>query len=251
MEILNLTAGTFINAQVQKGVGSIILYSTKPFNEMEDEEISIQIERSAGNNIEVTEGFVNLKVLILANLYGDEAITSFPLGLGNFQTVAVIRLAKDGNVDLESNDRLKISLRACDNGENYVIDGHEEPNNSTEVYMYQQKNIPADQANYDINTVNFDTVVINQSASVSELNYTHENGAVTKHTERELRAMSQNVDNVCYIHQNGSVQSSMPDFLQLPLISIKSINIRKTVGTGLTFFMREDVDLKRLNLIKK
>lgn len=245
-EIIQATGVTEFKASITKGVGSLILYSTKSLNAFSSELISLMVERSGGGNIEITQGFVSLKKFILAATYGTDAVTCD----STFETIAVLELALRGAVDLKENDRLMIGLKGLDPNKTYIIDGFEEPNGSDDVYMYEEKTVPSDQKNYDVATSNYDILVIEDLAAVTELNFTHENGVVTKHTLRELRAMSQDNDPVAYIQKNGKVIASYGDFLQIPLLSIKSINIRKTDDTQINFFMRKDVQLVQLGLLK-
>lgn len=219
--------------------------------ELGQELISIQVERNGGSNIEITQGFVSLKRFLLASTFGDDAIGSFPASFPeSFKTVAVIELTDGGALVMGANDKLKIALKSLETTKRYVVDGIESPLSSDDVYMYEEKSIPDEQTNYDVNVKNFDILVMDDDARITELNITHDNGVVTKHSMREIRATTQDIDPVAYVKNNGQVVPSFVGFIQMPLKGIVSINIRKNAGSVIKFFMRKDVELLALGLIK-
>lgn len=245
-EIINVTGVTEREVSVQKGIGALALYTTTKMDDISNEMISLQIERNGKSNIEITQGFVSLKSLLLACTYGSDAIGAMK---PNFETVAVIELAEMGAIELGAQDKFKIGLKGLDPDQTYILDGHEEPITSHEIFMYEEKIVPIDQANYDVNVEHYDILVINDDPNITELNFTHDNHVVTKHTLRELRAMSQDNDPVAYVQLDGRVQSSYNGFLQIPVKGMLSINVRKATGSIVKFFMRKDVDLVALGKI--
>jgi len=251
MNILDTTGVAEKKAELQKGIESIILFSDKTVDEINDELISIQVERNGGSNLEITQGFVSLKRFLLASTFGDDAIGSFPATFPeSFKTVAVIELTELGALVMGPNDKFKIALKQLDPVKRYVIDGFESPVTSDDVYMYEEKSIADEQTNYDLNVKNFDIAIVDDDANISELNFTHDNGVVTKHSMREIRALAQDIDPVAYVRNDGKVLPSFVGYIQLPLKGIVSINVRKTEGTVVKFFMRKDVELLALGLIK-
>jgi len=251
MNILDTTGVAETKAEIQKGIESIVLYTDRTVEELGQELISIQVERNGGSNIEITQGFVSLKRFLLASTFGDDAIGSFPASFPeSFKTVAVIELTDGGALVMGANDKLKIALKSLETTKRYVIDGIESPLSSDDVFMYEEKSIPDEQTNYDVNVKNFDILVMDDDANITELNFTHDNGVVTKHSMREIRATTQDIDPVAYVKNNGQVVPSFVGFIQMPLKGIVSINIRKNPGSVIKFFMRKDVELLALGLIK-
>jgi hypothetical protein len=251
MNILDTTGVSERKAELQKGIESLVLYTDKAVEDINGELISIQVERNGGSNLEITQGFVSLKRFLLASTFGDDAIGSFPASFPeSFKTVAVIELTELGALVMGPNDKLKIALKQLDPAKKYVIDGIESPVTSDDVYMYEEKSIADEQTNYDLNVKNYDIAIIDDSSSITELNFTHDNGVVTKHSMREIRAVSQDIDPVAYVRNDGKVVPSFVGFIQLPLKGISSINIRKNEGQVVKFFFRKDVELLALGLIK-
>lgn len=251
MNILDTQGVDNKSAEIQKGIESIVLYTDKDLYSIENELISVQVERNGGSNIEITQGFVSLKRFLLASTFGDDAIGSFPASFPEpFKTVAVIELTDGGALVMGANDKLKIALKSLDSNARYVIDGIESPLSSDDVYLYEEKSIPDEQTNYDVNVNNFDIAVMDDDANITEINFTHDNGVVTKHSMRELRAVTQDIDPVAYVMNTGRVIPSFVGYLQFPLKGIVSVNVRKNSGSVVKFFMRKDVELVALGLIK-
>lgn len=251
MNIIETTGVADAKAELQKGIESFAFFSDKTVDEIGDELISIQVERNGGSNLEITQGFVSLKRFLLASTFGDDAIGSFPASNPeSFKTVAVIELTEMGALVMGPNDKLKLALKNLDPNKKYIFDGIESPITSDDVYMYEEKSIADEQTNYDVNVKNFDIAIIDDDASITELNFTHDNGVVTKHSMREIRAISQDIDPVAYVRNDGKVLPNFVGFIQLPLKGIVNINVRKNEGRVVKFFMRKDVELLAMGLIK-
>lgn len=254
MQIINVSATatvTSAKAEITKGVESLVFYSYKEFEAMQNEEIKIEVERNGGSNIEITQGFINLKKFVLAATYGDDAITCGHPDLDEpFKTIAVIELTELGALVLGPNDKLKIELKNLTPTYQYIIDGLEAPNEGDDVYMYETKSIPAEQTNYDLNVKGNDIAVFDDLSSIQEINLTYDNGVVCKYSIRELRAMTQDVDPVALINQDGQVRSGIYTVMQLPLKGITNINVRKSEGEIIKFVLRKDVDMVRNGEIK-
>ena len=78
MNLFNVTGQASANAELQKGIESIVFYTTKTFSQIQNEKISISVERNGGSNIEITQGFVPLKPFLLAATFGDDAMSFLP-----------------------------------------------------------------------------------------------------------------------------------------------------------------------------
>lgn len=245
MKVLHLLGGQAEgSASISKALGSLIFRSTAKWGFLNTELINLQIERQNGSNIEITEGFVPLKPFLAAATYGSDAITAFK-DFDNqvWETVAVVELAEHGHVEMGPQDRLIVSLKGLSSTYKYAIDGHEEPMPSKEIYEYRRRTIPADQSTYDVDVDNFDIMVLPLDPNWQELNFTHDNGTVTKHEWPELIAMSQDLDPVAIVAYDGTVSSGLGSLLQFPVADIRTVNVRK-IGNSASFIMlRKDVDI--------
>jgi hypothetical protein len=245
--------GTKARAETQKEIGKLVLYCDHSLDELTSEEIQITVERNGQNNISITKSFVNLRQFLLACTYGFDAIGSFP---GDhyepFKTVATIELSELGNLELLGSDKIIVELNKLNNDFTYVIDGisvEDTTEDDSDIYIYEEKRIPKEQIDYTIVCDNFDTCVIQDDASIKEVNITHANKQVTKHTMRELRATSQDNDPLALINQDGKVACSYVGYLQLDCKRITHINVVKDDTKQINVLFRHDVQMKQLGLI--
>lgn len=247
MEILRVTGQVSIRAAIEKSIGSIVIISSRPFEDLVDEQIRIYIERNGADNIEITKGLVSLKKFILCSTYGDDAIGSFRAGIDEeFNTVAVVELCEHGGIRLDNNDKIKFELTNLNVDSAYIIDGIEEPVSSLEVYTYEEKILTVTEKVCDVNVENFDVMTYDDDASITELQYHYDEGQACNYTRRELRAMSQDNDPIAYVKKNGLVVNSFVGVLQLPLKGVKKVTFKKSANAVVSLLMRHDQDLKTI-----
>jgi hypothetical protein len=246
MNIINRSAANpaqVMENQIQKGIGSIVFLSTMEFTALDGHKISLYLERQNGNNIDITEGLIDLKMFLLSATYGSDAITSLVTGGITYKTCAVIELAEAGFIEMGSHDRLNVRLEGMSAGEAYLIDGWEENEPSKEIYEYRMRTVPADQDVYTVDVDNFDTLVMQEVPEVAEMKFVHDNGIITTHTYREIHALSQDLDPVALVKSNGTVLSGIPGFIQFPVKDIRGIEFRKTGAVTVKVLVRKDIDL--------
>lgn len=227
------TTGTIL---LTKSISTLIIASDLRFSELTTETIRVEVERANGSNFEITKGNMFLKDFILANTYGSDAIVSD--GPRGYDLVAVCEICNDGSIHLYEKDVIKIELRGLIAGNTYAVNGIEEPQTSTEVYSFEHKSMSAEDTNKDFNVSGYDIVVLDKSDTIEEINYTFDNGQVVKYTLYELECMSKSIDPVAYVETSGQVRSDYAGKIQLPLLAVSSVNIRKAQGTVLNLTLR-------------
>ncbi|POS01587.1 hypothetical protein Q361_10947 [Flavobacterium croceum DSM 17960] len=248
MEILRTNNQVSAKAQVEKAIGSIIIYSNVDFDALNNEKIRLYVERNGHNNIEITKGLVNLKRFIACATYGDDAVTHFRANVGEaFETVCVIELCEHGAIKLENNDKVKIELADLDATKVYLVDGVEEPDESKEIYTYEEKILSAETPINDVNTRSYDIAVIEDNDNITEIQYHFDNGQTCNYSRRELRALSHDNDPVAYVKKNGQVMSSFVGIIQLPLKGVNRMTVKKTGNVLVNILMRHDEDMKLFN----
>ncbi|WP_286968251.1 hypothetical protein [Flavobacterium sp. UBA4854] len=231
MEIYNgkdkTTTGTIL---LTKGVSAFVVASSRAFEDFTTETIRVEIERANGSNFEITKGTMALTDFILATTYGEDAVTSD--SKRTLKTIAVCEIIAHGAIHLFEKDVIKVTLAGLKTTETYVLNGIEEPETGTEVYSFERKSMAPDDTNKDFNVAGFDILILDKSADIEEVNYTFENGRTVKYTMFELEAMSASIDPVAYVKDDGTVASRFNSKIQLPLIAVNNVNIRKVAGTA-------------------
>lgn len=237
MEIYNATGVTSTGIiPVTKSISTLIIGSSLDFNALSTEQIRIEVERANGSNFEITKGLMYLKDFILANTYGSDAVVSD--SARSLATVAVCEICNEGSIHLFEKDVIKVELRGLIALQTYTLNGIEEPQTSTMIYSFEHKSMGTDDTNKDFNVDGYDILVLDRDASIEEVNYTFSNGQVVKYNMFELEAMSKSIDPVAYLKTNGTVLSSFTGKIQLPLLAVRNINIRKSQGAVVNLILR-------------
>lgn len=218
------TTGTIL---LTKGISAFVIGISRAFDALTTETIRVEIERANGSNFEITKGTMALADFILATTYGEDAVTSS----ADYETIAVCEIIAHGAIHLFEKDVIKVTLAGLKTTETYVLNGIEEPETGTEVYSFERKSMAPDDTNKDFNVAGFDILILDKSQDIEEINYTFDNGRTVKYTMFELEAMSSAIDPVAYVKKDGSVTSKFSTKIQLPLIAVNNVNIRKVQGT--------------------
>ncbi|MEG0849834.1 MAG: hypothetical protein RSF34_06325 [Flavobacterium sp.] len=219
------TTGTIL---LTKGISAFVIGSSVPFEDLSTETIRVEIERANGSNFEITKGTMSLADFILACTYGEDAITADESR--SLKTIAVCEISAHGAVHLFEKDVIKVTLAGLKSAQTYVLNGIEEPETGTEIYSFERKSMAPDDTNKDFNVAGFDILILDKSADIEEVNYTFENGRTVKYTMFELEAMSASIDPVAYVNESGNVASRFAKKIQLPLLAVNNVNIRKIAG---------------------
>ena len=219
-----------------KSISTLILATSKTYAELTTETIRVEVERANGSNFEITKGLMFLKDFILATTYGSDAITSDVAR--SFDMVAVCEICNEGSIHLFEKDVIRVELKGLIAGQTYAIHGIEEPETSTEIYSFEHKSMGSDDTNKDFNVEGYDILVLDKHADIEEVNYTFANGQVVKYSLYELECMSKSIDPVAYVKTDGTVASAFADKIQLPLLAVRNINIRKAQNTVINLILR-------------
>lgn len=238
MNIFDIKGETEHVSEVNKPIGSIIIYTTADITELTDEKINLQVQKN-GNNLEITGGNVYLRDLVQVATMGQDAL-GFNKTL-ECKLQAMVELCNHGAIHLEDKDLIRIQLSDLNPENRYIIDGIEEPWTSNEVYKYEQKSMNTEHREMDFNTKSFDSCVFSNDEKIYEVVLNFDNGHIAKYTPRELRAMGENLDPIAKVNIDGTVTSSFENNIQLPLKGIDMVTIRKNQGSIVNFLMRHDV----------
>jgi hypothetical protein len=232
--------------EVKKGIGAITFKTSKTILELLDEKIDIEIQRANGDNVQITKGIIPLKDFLVLGTMQENAIgCDVKLNLATKATVALTEHDMTA-IHLHENETLLISFFGLDETEVYILDGHEAPLTTDDVYSYERKSMSSEQENIDFDVKGFDACVITDKSSISEINLRFDNGSVVKTTPSELRDLFEAFDPIAQVNLDGSVLASFTDLLQLPLKGIVSINVRKAQGEIINLLLRADVDVVNL-----
>jgi hypothetical protein len=232
--------------EVNKSIGAITIRTELPLEQLVNEKINIQIQRANGDNVEITNGNIPLKDYLVLGTIAENAIGCDKIN--QYALKATIKLTELDftSIHLHEKDLLRIAITGMNVNKTYVIDGHEAPMTTDDVYTFQRKSMNSEHENMDFDVAGYDACVISNDASITEINLRFENGIVVKTTPQELIDLQESEDPFAQVNLDGTVSSSFTSLLQLPLKTIISINIRKEQGAIVNLLLRHDVDITNL-----
>lgn len=237
MLIYNATGATGSGVLfLSKGVGSLLICTDLLLTALANEKINVEIERANGANQEITKGPIPLKDFILGTTFGEDAVTYDAV---TSRYTAVCEIGTDDNaIYLAEGEKIKIELTGLDSTKYYAIYGMEEPTQGYGVVSFDRKSMGADDTTKDFDVQNYDLLVMEDHADITEVNFTFVNGVVTKHLPLELRATSRAIDNIAVLKSDGSTVQNVTGRYRLPLVGVSSIQVRKSQGTVINLLMR-------------
>jgi len=219
-----------------KPIGSLLISSDVPFSDLANEEIKIQVERQ-DNNFDITKGFMKLSDFILLTTFDGDAITSD----ANFALTAICEICNFGSIALGEKDVIKIELSGLNPAKKYVLNGIEEPQDSENVLSFDNKSMSAADRSKIFFVHGVDLALLDNSDDIEEVNYRYENGRVVKYTLHELRALSRSIDPIAYVKQNGTVDSHFASKIQIPLLGVNEIEVRKNGDDIVHLLVRNEI----------
>lgn len=151
--------------------------------------------------------------------------------MGTLVTCAVIDLTVNGgNIVLEENEKVKVSLTNLKTAKTYVINTIESSFPDSELEQYVRKTIASESLTQDFDVRGYDCMSIQKSSTITQIEFTYDKGTVVKMTPFELELFQKSLDPIVAVTNNG-VQSGFSDRIVYPLVGITNVNIRKTDGT--------------------
>lgn len=232
-EIYNQTGKTKTDIlEVSKGFADIAICIDATIDEITTESISIYVERK-GDTLDICRDIL-LKDLMLLGTQSQDALVS----MGTFKTCAVIDLTVNGgNIKLEDNEKVKISLSNLKAAKTYKINTIEGAFQDNEIEQYVRKTIASENLNQDFDVRGYDMLSIQKDVSITEISFTHDNNHVVKMTPFEVELYQKSLDPVVGVTTDG-VSSGFADRIVYSLDGIVAVNVRKTDGALINFSLR-------------
>lgn len=175
-----------------------------------------------------------LKDFILASTYGTENTQSD----ADNALIALCELADEGSIYLADKESIKITLEDLIADKRYDLHGIEEPQQTNNLFFFEQKSVASEEFNKKIDVQGFDLAVMTVDDSVSDLSYQYSNGQVVKYLPFELQTLSRDIDPIQAVLADGKVLQGLTDRLTLPLVAVVGIEINKSQGSIINFVVR-------------
>ena len=220
--------------EVSKGFAHLAVGTSLALSEITNETITVYVERK-GDTADICRDMLLIDFMALGT-EGQDSIVQ----MDALKHVACCDLTKNGgNVHLGENEKVKISLSNLKSGATYQLNTLEGPFDDTELQNYTRKTMASESLNQDFDVRGHDLLSLQKDDSISEINFTFDNGRVVPMTLFEAELMHKTIDPIVSI-SDGAVQSGFPTRLIFTLTGIVNVNIRKSTGTLLNFSTRID-----------
>lgn len=233
--------GTTGEVEIEKGIGALMIAATSVQTVL-DARIRVWIESQ--NGVDEIIDDVSVMDALLMGVFGDSALQSE----GVIECIGRIPLTKDGGaISLLPQQKIKMEVKGLYTGaaHKFMLYGTEEPLYTSQVRLYEKRNLTVDQTSVDLNVLGFDMLVIPYSQHITEIQLTWSNGSTTRHTLFELMVDSKSIDPIQYVKVDGTVGAEFSRIF-IPLsnehsgIRISSVNFRKVSGNALQIALRQE-----------
>lgn len=219
--------------KVQKSIESLIICSDKTPDQIQNETITVYIERSNMPNKYFCNAMPLIDFIMLTN-YGNDAIVSS----STLNTIAKCNLSDEGAVRLLDGEVLNIIINGLNSAKTYEVHTIEDPILVEEFFKFDRKTCAIDDTVKTVNVKDADLCVIDLPASVQDVTFKFVDGSTTKHTPFELQIMSKDIDPVFALSFDGKVIQNHPTKVAFPLDGVKEIEVVKSVGDLVTITTR-------------
>ena len=222
---------------VTKPISGFIFCSSKNLNDIVDEVVTVQIERTNGNAQIINRQ--PLRDLLQLSTSG-----SIVFSYATFATNAIVDLTIDGGgLFLAENERIKLTLDGLNEHETYEVYGEECPFTTHKIYAYEKKVCLIGESVRSIDVSMYDKVLISNMGKVVELRQKFPNGNQTLHTQLELYLNQITSDPVGYITHEGVIQSVVNDGIVMPTELISSYEITKQEAFQVNLLCRKPASI--------
>lgn len=252
MEIKRITGVTQTEEIVlTKGFSDLIVGFSGAFDDLENERITIFVEKKDGTQ-DIAKNIL-LKDFILLACYGDDTIQHGTRGADVLPTIAKCEITQDsGYIHLFENETIKIKLSDLQTALVYTLDGIESHEPSKGVEKYERKVVSANVVTQDYDVRGYDMMSLERHSSIEEIDFKMDNGATVKMTPFELETEQKAIDpfqfwkpitykNALNVNETRFVPAhELADRIVFPLVGVNGITIRKNVGTDLNLTLKID-----------
>jgi hypothetical protein len=229
----SLSKATTAVVELQKPIGSILFSSTVPLDKLTKETINIRIIRpNKGEPILIHNEDIPLAAYLLASTMTGNPIGSNPVR--GFETQCVLPLTIGGNIPLSDNDVIRFELKGMNKDATYVFEGIQASYNGVHAMTYVKKNAPKDNTNIDFAVQGYDLAVLALTDDITSVDIRYSNGFLSSLSIDEFKDLLNRTQGVAHLKMDGLVQHSFSNFLQIPLVGISMLTIKKDTATDVT-----------------
>lgn len=235
MKIIDTSATKQTSAvvELQKPIGSILFGSSVSVDNLTKETINIRIIRpNKGEPILIHNEDIPLAAYLLAATMSGNPIAANPER--RFETQCVIPLTIGGNIPLSDNDVIRFELKGLNKDFVYVLEGIQASYNGVHAMTYVKKNAPKDNTNIDFSVQGYDLAVLALTDDITSVDIRYSNGFLSSLSIEEFKDLLNRTHGVAQIFSDGTLALSFKYLVQVPLVGISMLTIKKDTATQVT-----------------
>jgi hypothetical protein len=227
------TKQTSVIVELQKPIASILFSSSLAIEDLAKETINIRVVRpNKGDSVLIHNEDISLSAFLLASTMTGNPIGSNPLK--GYETQCVIPLTIGGNIPLSDNDVIRFELKALSKDATYVLDGIQASYNAVHAMTYIKKNSAKDNTNIDFPVQSYDLAVLQLTNDITAIDIRYTNGFLSSLSIDEFKDLLNRTHGVAQIKSDGTLLQSFTNFVQIPLIGITMLTVKKDTATDVT-----------------
>ena len=206
MEVYNASGKTKTpDLRITKPCGALVFKTDKPLLDIKNEAITIEVERTDGNNESIAVN-IPLRDVLLLTTHGQTHIDASNGGM-----LALCEIAGNGSIELEENASIRVSMTGLSHNHNYEIHGLEYPVDRTEAVIFDKKVMNTDETNREFYLDDSDLVLIDGAESIKQIQIKYDNGEIVKRSLTELRALQHDLDPIIAMGKGSPAVSDPTD----------------------------------------
>lgn len=235
MKIIDTSATKQTSAvvELQKPIGSVLFGSSFPVDKLSKETINIRIIRpNKGEPILIHNEDIPLSAYLLAS-----TMSGNPIGSNahrRFETQCIIPLTIGGNIPLSDNDVIRFEVKGMSKEATYVFEGIQASYNGIHAMTYVKKNAPKDNTNVDFAVQGYDLGVLALTDDITSVDIRYTNGFLSSLSIEEFKDLLNRTHGVAHIKIDGTLALSFFEYVQIPLVGISMLTIKKDEARAVT-----------------
>lgn len=236
MELYNATGKLKSgDLRVTRPIGAILLDTNEILSALSNEKITVFIERATGNNTFIATN-VNLRRALLASVFGQGMVN------GKLGVSGLVEIGYGGAIPLGEGEAVKIEITDLKAGKIYALNGLEMPREADGIVQFDEKKMLTDEISRKFEVADYEVMVLEGVNTISEVIATYANGASVKFTQKELKAISFDVDPIIgsFVGVDGdvSILHSLDDILVIPITGMSFLDVSKTNAAPLNITLK-------------
>ncbi|RWX00407.1 hypothetical protein [Flavobacterium cerinum] len=225
MNILNMHTGSTeaVCNPIVKSSGTLIIGTDVPLADLDNELISIHIERTGSPNVYICTDLLLRDFILATNCNQDDSIQGWHPVL---QTIAVCELGFESGIMLQTNEKIHVKFTKLNPAKKYDVSVVTSPSNTLSHVEFDYKSIGVGEREKLFDVSEHVIALFNETPNLKEVGIIVK-GVETRFTPFELRALMVQEYPVCKYDFTENPLQTFEKTIVLGLMGVQALNIYK------------------------